>query len=136
MKYLGFEFSQFVIETVTRKVNCVKSFPVSTNVKALRSFVDLASYFRRFVKGFASIIKRLSDLLKKNEIFAWGTDQQRAFDEIKLRLSSSPILAIFNIKAKTEVHTDASQYGLGAVLLQERQVSKLARKMHPVCYYS
>ena len=64
--------------------------------------------------------------------FFFNSEQQKAFEEIKLRLSSKPILALYDVNAKTEVHTDASQHGLGAVLLQEQE----DKKMHPVSYFS
>lgn len=130
--YLGFEISQSGIGPGTKKVNCIKSFPTPTNVKAVRSFVGLASYFRRFVKGFATIIKPMTDLLTKKEIFVWNAAQEKAFEEIKLKLSSRPVLAIYNVNAKTEVHTDASQHGLGAVLFQEQD----DKRMHPISFFS
>lgn len=70
--------------------------------------------------------------MKKKE-FVWGKDQQGAFHEIKLKLSSRPILSIYNVNTETEVHnTDASQFGLGAVLLQEQE----NKRLHPICYFS
>lgn len=132
VEYLGFEISQTGIAPGTKKLNSIKSFPIPENIKAVRSFVGLASYFRRFVKGFSTIIKPMTDLLAKNKSFFWGTEQKKAFEDIKLKLTTRPILAIYNVNGKTEVHTDASQHGLGAVLLQQ-QGDNL---MHPISYYS
>lgn len=130
--YLGFQISEKGIEPGLKKINGIRSFPVPTDVKTVRSFVGLARFFRRFVKGFATIIRPLTDLLKKNGGFAWKEEQQKAFEEIKLRLTCKPILSIYKVNAKTEVHTDASQHGLGAVLFQEQEDGR----MHPISYFS
>jgi hypothetical protein len=74
----------------------------------------------------------LTELLRKDVKFKWESAQQIAFEEIKLRLGSKPVLAVYNPNARTEVHTDACAIGLGGVLLQEQSDGKL----HPVSYFS
>ncbi|KAK9711357.1 Zinc knuckle [Popillia japonica] len=110
--YLGFEISAGGIAPGRLKLNSIVHFPQPKDVRSVRSFVGLASYFRRFVKDFAITISPLTNLLKKGSEFHWTKAQEDAFTEIKRELSSEPILAIYNPHAKTELHTDASQVGL------------------------
>lgn len=102
------------------KVRAVLDFPVPTCVKDVRSFVGLCSYFRRFVKNFADIARPLTDLLKKDVPFFWGSEQAFAFSRLITLLTTPPVLAHFDASAPTEVRTDASGYGIGAVLAQRQ----------------
>lgn len=130
--YLGFEITAEGIAPGRRKIVAVQNFPVPINVREVRSFIGLASYFRRFVKNFAFITRALTNLLKKDNTFEWGREQQEAFDHIKDKLIKGPILSVYNPNAITEVHTDACSMGLGGVLLQKQSDGKL----HPISYYS
>jgi hypothetical protein len=130
--YLGFEISKSGIEPGYRKIMAVKLFPSPGNVRAVRGFIGLASYFRRFIKNFAIIIRPLTDLLGKNTPYEWVKSQYDAFNTIKELLSSRPILAMYNPEAHTEVHTDACVNGVAGVLMQKEEDNK----MHPVSYYS
>jgi len=88
------------------------------SVKQVRQFLGLANYFRRFITNFATIVEPITRLTKKNESWSWGKNQSEAFFTIKERLTTRPVLTIFNLVSPTEVHTDASAVGVGAVLLQ------------------
>lgn len=103
------------------KIRAVSDFPPPQNEKNVRSFLGLCSYFRRFVRGFAGIAAPLHDPLKKNTPFAWTTDCEHSFHRLKQLLTSDPILRHFDNTAMTELHTDASGFGLGAVLTQRKQ---------------
>lgn len=116
--YLGFEISQDGIAPGKLKTNCIVNFPRPNDIKSLRGFIGLASYFRRFVKGFAMIIKPITDLLKKGNKFEWSNSQEDAFNKIKIILCTQPILRLYNPTAKTELHTDACQSGLSGMLYQ------------------
>lgn len=102
-------------------------------MRELRSFIGLASYFRRFVRGFAVIARPLTDLFCKNIKFEWTSQQDDAFKQLKNALISKPILGMYNPKAYTEVHTDASMYGVADVLMQRQDIDN---KMHPISYFS
>lgn len=130
--YLGFEISASGVEPGRRKLLAVEHFPIPENVRAVRGFIGLASYFRRFIKNFAIIIRPLTDLLCKNKHYEWGEQQNDAFTTIKQLLISRPILAMYNPDAYTEVHTDACLNGVAGVLMQRGEMSK----MQPVSYYS
>jgi transposase InsO family protein len=132
IEYLGFTISEKGIEPGEKKARAVAEFNVPTDIHKVRSFLGLASYFRRFIKGFATVARPLSDMLRKGETFVWGDAQQEAFDKIKDLLVNKPILSVYDPAARTELHTDACSLGLGAILLQEQKNGKLL----PVSYYS
>ncbi|GBL81634.1 Retrovirus-related Pol polyprotein from transposon 297, partial [Araneus ventricosus] len=114
-----------------QKTAAVTKFPVPENVSDVRSFLGLCSYYRRFIKNFADIAKPLHDLLKKNAKFSWGTPQKESFLTLKKLLTSSPVLGHFLPNAETKIHSDASGYGIGAVLVQVQD-----DKERPLAYAS
>jgi len=130
--YLGYSVNQLGIRPNPKNICIVQNYPVPKNHKELQSFIGLASYFRRFVPDFAIIAKPLYHLLKKGIIFEFGEEQLRSFDSIKEKLGAQPLLAIYDPKATTELHCDASSYGYGAILLQKQTDDKF----HPIFYYS
>ncbi|KAL0870576.1 hypothetical protein ABMA27_005541 [Loxostege sticticalis] len=132
VEYLGFEVSGAGIKPGTRKVEAVSNFPTPKDVHNVRQIVGLASFFRRFIKGFAQIARPLTKLLKKNSVWEWSTEQESAFNEIKRILSSKPVLALYDPTAETQIHTDASKHGVGGVLLQRQADSNFK----PIAYYS
>ncbi|KAM7296981.1 retrovirus-related Pol polyprotein from transposon 17.6, partial [Ixodes scapularis] len=97
------------------------AFPAPTDKKAVRRFLGLCAYYRRFVRDFARISAPLTNLTKDAEKFEWAEEQQQAFDELKRRLQTPPVLGHFDQDAETEIHTDASNAGLGAVLVQVQE---------------
>lgn len=131
--YLGYEISRDGLRPGETKTLAVSNFPTPTNVHQVRQFIGLASFFRRFVLGFASIARPLTKLTKKDIPWTWGEEQQSAFQEIKEKLTSRPVLALYNPEYITEVHCDASKHGLGAILLQKPDEKGPLRA---VSYYS
>ncbi|GFU11520.1 retrovirus-related Pol polyprotein from transposon 17.6 [Trichonephila clavipes] len=131
------EFLDHVVENGTirpsiAKTIAVKKFPVPTTVKQVQSFLGLTGYFRKFIPAYSQIAKPLSDLTRKDNPFMFEQPQMEAFQKIKKLLTESPVLSIFQQGKTTELHTDASQQGYGAVLLQEAEDGKL----HPAQYMS
>lgn len=118
VEYLGHNIKAGEIRPSTSKVDAVKNFKTPCNVHEVRQFLGLASYFRKFVKGFATIARPLTQLTKKNIEWSWHEPQELAMQTLKEILISEPILTIFSPERETQLHTDASKAGLGAVLLQ------------------
>ncbi|CAK1587953.1 unnamed protein product [Parnassius mnemosyne] len=130
--YLGHEITAGTIRPGQHKIECVLGFKTPTNVHEVRQFIGLASYFRKFIRDFASIARPLTELTKKDYIWCWGAEQNRAFNTLKGLLTSRPVLAIYNRTATTELHTDASKIGLGGILMQFQSDNTLK----PVAYFS
>ncbi|GFT61271.1 retrovirus-related Pol polyprotein from transposon 17.6 [Trichonephila clavipes] len=131
------EFLVHIVENGTvssslSKTLAVRKFPQPTILKQVQNFLGLTGYFRKFIPEYSKIAKPLSDLLRKDNSFVFEQPQIKAFGKLKEILTSSPVLHIFKPGKKTELHTDASQQGYGAVLLQEADDGRL----HPVYYMS
>ena len=104
-------------------ISVKKKFPAPKDVDGIRSFLGLASYSRRFIKNFAEKAHALSSLTKKNSAWQWGPTEQKAFDTIKTDLTTAPILSFPYFTRAFIVHTDASGFGVGAVLSQIQTLS-------------
>ena len=118
VNYLGYIVSSGGVQTDPLKVECILSWPSPTTQKELRQFLGLASYYRRFVKGFASIAAPLNHLLEKGKPWEWTKVCEHAFSSLKKMLTTSPILAYPDFETEFTVDCDASGDGLGAVLSQ------------------
>ena len=127
--YLGHVVSEEGIKTDPEKIRDLKNWPVPKSVKDVRKFLGFTGYYRRFIKGFSTIVRPLNDLLignstkkpsRKKTPFRWEAEQEQAFRTITAKLSNTPVLAYANYKLPFKVHTDASTSGLGGVLYQQQ----------------
>ena len=119
VQYLGHIISCKGVKADPEKVEAVRQWPVPKNQTEVRSFVGLASYYRRFVKGFAGMARPLHQLTEKGRRFKWTEVCQTAFEQLKLSLMSAPVLAYPDPSKTFVLDTDASDAGIGAVLSQE-----------------
>ncbi|GFW03288.1 retrovirus-related Pol polyprotein from transposon 17.6 [Trichonephila clavipes] len=97
------------------KLNSKKCLFAAQEVKILG---HLVSSNARFIKGFCYLAEPLQSLLKSGVEFHWGPEEVEAFHSLKKALTSDPVLGMYDERASTEIHTDASGYGIGAVLVQ------------------
>ena len=118
LPFLGHIVTDSGIETDPEKIQAIADWPTPTSVTEVRSFVGLCSYYRRFVKDFAFICGPLHALTGKNARFSWTDACQTAFEELKKRLVSSPIVAMPQNEGEFRLDTDASNEAIGAVLSQ------------------
>ncbi|GBG91621.1 hypothetical protein CBR_g52655 [Chara braunii] len=129
--YLGHRLSASGLEPEATKVEVIRNWPQPANVRELRSFLGLASYYRKFVPKFSVIAHPLSCLTSKNVAYAWCEKCETAFQALKEALVSHPVLRIADPKLTFVVTTDASQFGIGAVLQQDD-----GDGLRPLEYYS
>ncbi|XP_070854708.1 uncharacterized protein [Drosophila suzukii] len=133
VNFLGYVVENGTINPGNEKTQAVADFPIPRDKKGVQRFQGLTSYFRRFVEGYAVIAKPLSDMLRKEVRFEFQDQQLGAFKKLKEALISGPVLKLYNHSLDTEIHTDASKFGFGAVLLQRDPCDNL---WHPVFYMS
>ena len=117
--YLGHIVSEKGVEVDPKKTSCVRSWQVPNDRECLRKFLGFASYYRKFIPSFAQIASPLHSLTEKAKPWQWSQQCNEAFDQLKEKLLSPPILSFPQFDKVFVVDTDASQHGLGAVLSQE-----------------
>ena len=117
--YLGHIISKEGIKADPAKVAVVCNYLVPTTVKEVRQFIGFASYYRQFIRNFASIVAPLHKLTHKYSRFVWSLQCQEAFDSLRQSLISAPILCHPDFSLPFVVYTDASDVGVGDVLTQK-----------------
>ena len=134
VEYLGHIVSRHGVRTDPGKTSTVKNWPTPKNRKELRSFLGLCSYYRKFVRGYATIAAPLHALTKEKQNYMWDEACDQAFKQLKTALTSAPILRYPDPEREFVVDTDASNHGIGAVLSQvedgqERVVAYYSRSL-------
>lgn len=119
VSFLGHRVSADGIATDPAKIQAIQDWPRPRNVKEVRQFVGLASYYRKFLYQFAQICTPLHKLTEHNTPFSWTPDCERAFETIKTLLTTAPVLSYPRPEGETFIlDTDASNVAVGAVLHQ------------------
>lgn len=108
------------------KIQAMLDWPVPADAKGLRGFLGLTGYYRKFIKGYGTIAKPLTELTKKGS-FLWTPATEAAFATIKTAMTTAPVLKLPDFSLPFIVETDASYYGLGTVLIQDK---------HPLAFIS
>lgn len=117
--YLGHVISGKGVATDPGKIATIRDRPAPVNVKELRGFLGLAGYYRKFIRNYRIISKPLTNLLRKGIPFVWIQDHVVAFQTLKNSLVSAPVLALPDFNREFVVETDASDGGIGVVLMQD-----------------
>ncbi|GJS45875.1 putative reverse transcriptase domain-containing protein [Tanacetum coccineum] len=110
------------------KIESIKDWASPKTPTEIRQFLGLAGYYRRFIEGFSKIAKSMTKLTQKGIKFDWGEKEENAFQLIKQKLCSAPILALPEGSEDFVVYCDASHKGLGAVLMQREKVIAYASR--------
>ncbi|GBG62393.1 hypothetical protein CBR_g30346 [Chara braunii] len=131
LEYLGHFITPEDISPLSDKIQAIQEWPEPRNVTDVRSFLGLAGYYQRFIKGYSKIAAHLTKLQCEDRPFDFGEEARKSFLTLKAALLSAKVLRIYDPLLPTPVTTDASSYGIGAVLEQHDGVG-----WHPVEYFS
>jgi len=133
VQFLSHVISVHDIVVDPTKVEAMVKWESPKSATKIMSFIGLAGYYRRFIEGFSKIVAPLTQLTRKDQPFTWTDKCEESFQELKRRLTSTPILLIPNVGKPFEIYCDASHLELGCVLMQEKKVVAYASrqlKMH------
>ena len=122
--YLGHYLSKRGIEVDPSKVDAVKSFPTPTNPKAVRSFIGLCSFYRRFIKDFSKIASPLHKLTSKDTQFVWTPKCEQAFQTLKIAMTTTPVFRFPDWNKPFVLTTDASVTAISYILGQKDENGK------------
>ena len=133
VSFLGYIVREGSIEMDPTKVAAVTSWPVPNTRKELQRFLGFANFYRRFVRGYSTIAAPLTALTSSKVPFCWSPTADAAFQALKARFTSAPILQVPDPERQFVVEVDASDIGVGAVLSQR---SAHDNKLHPCAFFS
>ena len=125
--FLSFIVNKNGVHVDPEKTKVIQEWPTPQNVGDVRSFLGLASFYRRFVPNFSSLASPLNELVKKDTPFCWTEKHEQAFQRLEAQLTNAPILALPNFSKTFKLECDASRVGIGVGLLQGG---------HPIAYFS
>jgi hypothetical protein len=130
--YLGVILEKGMTRMDPVKIAGIRDWPMPTKVKDIRSFLGFCNFYRPFIRGFAHVARPLNELTRKDAKWIWGERQNKAFEDLKSRVTSEPVLAHPELDKPFELEVDASGFAIGAVFLQKKEDGK----RHPIVYYS
>ncbi|GJZ97088.1 putative reverse transcriptase domain-containing protein [Tanacetum coccineum] len=128
VQFLGHVIDSEGIHVDPAKIEAIKDWTSPKSPTEIRQFLGLAGYYRRFIEGFSKIAKPMTKLTQKKVKFVWGDKQEAAFQLLKQKLCSAPILALPEGSEDFIAYCDASKKGLGAVLMQREKVISYASR--------
>jgi hypothetical protein len=128
VSFLGHIISEGGISVDPSKVKDVLSWNTSQNISDIKSFLGLAGYYRIFIEGFSKISKPMTELLAKGNTFEWTPRRETIFQELKKRLTTTPVFAMPDMEKPFSIYCDAFSQGLGCVLMQDGHIVAYASR--------
>ncbi|KAI3368651.1 hypothetical protein L3Q82_025653 [Scortum barcoo] len=133
LSFLGFIVGRGSLQMDPAKVSAVASWPTPSSRKQLQRFLGFANFYRRFIRGYSTVAAPLTALTSSKVTFQWSVAAKEAFDALKTRFTSAPILIMPDPERQFILEVDASDVGVGAVLSQR---SLEDQKLHPCAFFS
>lgn len=135
LKYLGYVIDEEGLHVDPDKVSAILNLPIPKNIREVRRVLGMTSWYRRFIPNFATVVAPINNLLRKNSKFLWTDSCTAAFEKLKEFLVTAPVMNCPDFSRQFSIQTDASDYGLGAVLVQEysdgeRAISYISRSLN------
>ena len=118
VKYLGHKFTDKGLQIDDDRIKAIKEIKTPKNKKGLETFLGIINYVNRYVPNHSQITSPLRNLTKVGVQWNWGANEEKAFNDLKNILIEKPVLNYYNVKGDVVLSVDASQFGLGCVLLQ------------------
>ena len=131
VEFLGHLVGRNGVRMMEDKVKAVAEWPTPTNVRDVRAFLGTAGYYRKFIKDFSAIASPITELTKESVKFDWTPKCQEAFVRLKSAMQQGPVLALPDPSLPYVVHTDASGFAVGAVLMQDQ-----GKGLQPIAFLS
>lgn len=119
VSYVGHLITDKGIKPDPEKVTAITEIPVPEGTADLQRFLGMANYVSKFIENFSEVSAPLRQLLHKDVQFSWQPEHQKAFDELKKKLISPPVLAFYDVNKPLTLTCDASQFGLGCACIQD-----------------
>jgi len=132
VEFLGYVIGRNRIQMSKDKMEAVLSWPQPTSLMETQSFLGFANFYRCFIQNYSQVARPLTELTKKTEKWAWNGEAGKAFEELKRRFTTAPILAHFDPARPVILEPDASDFAIGAVLSQRDEENRL----HPIAFHS
>ena len=117
---LGVIVGKRQVKMEQKKIKAVKEWKTPIKVKNVESFLGFANFYKRFIQNFSHMAKPLNELKGKKE-WVWNEDHKKAFDKLKEKITSQPVLSLPKREGKFRVEMDISGYAIGEVLSQEQE---------------
>jgi hypothetical protein len=132
VKYLGLIVGVHGIKIDLEKLQAIENWEAPEKLKEVQAFLGFANFYQRFIRNYSRVVQSLTKLIKKLVPFCWGSDQKRAFAELKIAVTTAPVLAHFDYKKELVFETNTSSYVSAGVLSQydDRGV------LYPMAFFS
>ena len=133
VEFVGYTIGQSGVKMAGNKVKHILEWEAPRSVHEIQQFLGFANFYQRFIRGYSSICRPLTQLTKKGQVWNWTNECPEHFNKLKVSSTEAPILTHYHPKKPLMIETDVSDLANGALLSQYEDSDK---KWHPVAFYS